>query len=57
MRVLRERLSISCLCPSPFGVEGENLDLIVLIPIHFLSVYFLLFPDGIFIPLVLSVEL
>ena len=32
-----------CVCPSfPFGIEGGMLDVIVLVPDHCLSVYFIL---------------
>ena len=40
VRVFRERLSV-CVCSSfLFGFKGRMWDLIVLIPDHFLSIYF-----------------
>ena len=45
MRVLRKRLSncvCVCVCPSfPFGIEGRLWDVIVIIPDHCLSIYFI----------------
>ena len=39
--VFHECLSNFCVCPSfPFGLEGGMWDVIILIPVHCLSVYF-----------------
>ena len=36
-----------CVSPSfPFGIEGEMLDVIVLIPDHCLSIYFVLYLEN-----------
>ena len=43
MRVFRERLSnFVCILSVPFGIQGGTWDVIVLIPGHYLSIYYAL---------------
>ena len=40
VHVFRERLSICVYASFPFAFEGGMMDLIILVPVHCLSVYF-----------------